>query len=100
MLLAGSNTSECNALAFHEENDFSYLAISRNRIEKLEGLTFSGWKSSTFSKNSSRNLHSKRFIKLKELQILSLAVNNTLEINAEAFYGLENLKHLDCPVTI
>ena len=40
-LLAGNNTLECNALAYRKENDFSYLYISRNRIEKLEGLTFS-----------------------------------------------------------
>jgi len=37
---------------------------------------------------------------LKELQILSLAVNNILEISDEMFYGLENLKCLDCPVAI
>lgn len=41
LLLAGNNTLECNELAFREENDFLYLDISRNRIEKIEGLTFS-----------------------------------------------------------
>ena len=94
-MLARNNIFECKSLAFHEENDFSYLDISRNRIEKLEGLTFPWLKILKIFQEQFTKRSFKSFINLKEPQILSIAVKNILEINDEAFCELENLKYLD-----
>jgi Leucine-rich repeat (LRR) protein len=95
LVLARNNILECKALAFHEENDFFYLDISRNRIEKLEGLTFSRLKILNIFQEQFAKSSFKSFINLKEPQILSLAVKNILDVNDETFCGLENLKYLD-----
>jgi hypothetical protein len=86
---------KCNALAFHEENDFSYLEISRNRIEKLEGVSFSRLKILSIFQEQIMKSSFKSFINLKEKLSLSLPVKNILEITDETFCGLENLKYLD-----
>jgi len=70
LVLVRNDILECSALAFHEENDFSYLDISRNRDEKLEGLTFSRLKILNIFQEQFTKSSFKSFINLKEVWIL------------------------------
>ena len=58
-------------------------------------MTFSRFENPQNFQELFTNSSFKSLINLKEPQILSLAVKNILEINDEAFCGLENLKCLD-----
>jgi Leucine-rich repeat (LRR) protein len=86
LVLARNNILESNALAFHEENGFSYLDISRNKIEKLEGLTLYGLRILNILKEQFTKSSFKSFINLQEQQILSLAVKTFSKLMMKRFF--------------